>query len=199
MRDSYRFECQRCGDCCQRPGYFTPDGLRKAAEHLGLEPVEFFESYCDAPPGKTVIVPRTTGLYCSFLDRDGATASCRIHESKPSRCSSSPLVIEKYLFDDATTTARFERGTARFAFIQNCPGSGKGGYLRVRDVVRETEMEADMNFQLRSLKETARKMGEEEFMRALALRNAGILPPDLAIRLRNAVLRAYGLPPDLSL
>ena len=35
--DNFKFSCQRCGECCKRPGYFTPDSMEVVADHLGMD------------------------------------------------------------------------------------------------------------------------------------------------------------------
>jgi Fe-S-cluster containining protein len=75
--DKYSFECQRCGECCTRPGYFTPEGLERAAAEFGVGKKEFFDYYCRLGPFDTVVRPRLLDGYCTFLkDSEEGVKTC---------------------------------------------------------------------------------------------------------------------------
>ncbi|MFC2143200.1 YkgJ family cysteine cluster protein [Candidatus Aenigmatarchaeota archaeon] len=192
LSSKYKFKCQRCGECCTNPGYFTPEGLRDAATHLGTSPTELFDLYCHLPDGATIIRPRTIDGYCSLLERDEDLATCRIHSVKPANCQYTPLIPKSFLFDDETMEVKIDE-RAQLAFVMNCSGFGKGSVSSVRELARRTGFEDDLKFQQQSLLATVRYLGVPKFMQILDLRKTGELSPDLAEELRSAVKASYRL------
>ena len=200
LNDSYRFECQRCGSCCSEPGYFSPQGITKVANHLGLSRSDFFRQYCELPLQRIVITPRKKSGYCTFLGivADGRPG-CRIHEVKPANCSYLPLSPKRITIDFQIHNSRVildENST--FALPTRSCGSGRGPLISVRETVNKTGMESDLTCQLRSLVESSFRVNPFIFMQMTTKKLAGEeMPLDFAEKLRIAIMQSYGLSPEL--
>ena len=107
-----RFECQRSGNCCRRPGYvyFTRDDVDAAARFVGLTRGEFVRRHLSVTGRRFVLEVDSAG--CRFFDGDG----CTIHPVKPLQCRSWPF------WPELVRTERAWRAAAR-----GCPGMGRGG------------------------------------------------------------------------
>ena len=190
--NTYYFECQRCGDCCRSPGYFTPHGLAQAAESVGAGYREFYDRYCRLDPGDTVVRPAVSDSgYCSFLGWEDSLAVCTVHEAKPANCAYTPLLLKRFLFDDQRMVSIIGKKTD-FALLM-CKGVGKGEARIVADTVRSTKMVEDIAFQDRVLLDLADELGRGEFMRISDAKRMGMLQAPDAEALRRAVEKVYGL------
>ena len=83
------FECQRCNQCCLKPGYvYLKKGEEeRIATYLGLDPYQFTEEYCDLVDRQRLVLKKREGEVCVFLEDSG----CRIHEVKPQQCRDFPM------------------------------------------------------------------------------------------------------------
>lgn len=114
-----RFECQRSGNCCRRPGYvyFTRDDIDAAAGFLGIARGEFVKRYL-AVDGRRFVLEVDAGG-CRFFDGAG----CVIHPAKPLQCRSWPF------WPELVRTPRAWRAAAR-----GCPGMGQGGAISAAEL-----------------------------------------------------------------
>jgi len=84
------FQCQRCGICCQVPGYvaLTPDEIGPIATFLGMKVHAFTAEYTRLTFNRTALslIERTDGS-CIFLQPDH---TCRIQPVKPEQCRGFP-------------------------------------------------------------------------------------------------------------
>jgi len=193
FHENYKFSCQRCGECCRRPGYFTPDSMEEVARRFDLGKEKFYNEFCELRPGKTVITPKIsqdTG-YCIFLEWDDDRASCTIQDIKPRNCAYSPLMMKRYKLDDDLNVILNKNSL--FALC-SCPGTGKGRKHKVRDWVRETGMAKDMTFQIQVLMRIAIDTGID-FETILERKHVkdGALSWQDEYKLRKAVERSYGI------
>jgi Fe-S-cluster containining protein len=109
-----RFTCERCGNCCRRPGVveFSATDIRRAAEYLDMTPREFRKTYLVKEDGRWLLEGED-GKGCTFFDEE--TIACRIHPAKPLQCRAWPFWPETYRSRQAWTEA-----------ARHCPGMGKG-------------------------------------------------------------------------
>lgn len=114
-----RFECQRSGNCCRRPGYvyFTRDDVEAVAKFLGITRGEFVRRHL-AIDGRRFVLEVDSGG-CRFFDGKG----CVIHPAKPLQCRSWPY------WPELVRTPRAWRAAAR-----GCPGIGQGGPISAADL-----------------------------------------------------------------
>lgn len=114
-----RFECQRSGNCCRRPGYvyFTRDDVEAAAGFLGIARGDFVKRYL-AVDGRRFVLEVDSGG-CRFFDGAG----CVIHPAKPLQCRSWPF------WPELVRTPRAWRAAAR-----GCPGMGQGGAISAAEL-----------------------------------------------------------------
>jgi Fe-S-cluster containining protein len=116
-----RFQCQRSGNCCRRPGYvyFSRDDVDRAARYLGLGRGDFVRRHLRAEGGRFVLEVDHAG--CRFFDGAG----CTIHEAKPLQCRAWPF------WPELVRSRSAWRGAAK-----GCPGIGEGAPIS-RDALRE--------------------------------------------------------------
>lgn len=84
-----KFVCQRCNECCKKPGYVY---LAKGEEDLianclNLEVRDFVNTCCDLIDRKRLVLKKLPDEVCIFLRPDG----CSIHEVKPQQCRDFPF------------------------------------------------------------------------------------------------------------
>ena len=98
-----RFECLRCGHCCQGDGIVTFNAVKAGAmaRLLGLTRRQFLKTYAiRVKTGQWMLKDRMvkTGnpnqpgeKWCIFLEQDSSGLyQCRVNESKPDQCDSFP-------------------------------------------------------------------------------------------------------------
>ncbi|HYD49174.1 MAG TPA: YkgJ family cysteine cluster protein [Terriglobales bacterium] len=138
----FRFECTRCGKCCERQfggvTLYVRDLLR-LAEHLGLEPAEVIKRYCTFTEHEVQTrngVRRVPDLRlrsdatgrCIFLEG----TSCSVHPAKPYVCAAAPFVFE--IASDPLAKAEL---------IKICDGFGQGPLHSADEMKRWLEREVD--------------------------------------------------------
>jgi Fe-S-cluster containining protein len=121
----FRFECTRCGKCCERQfggvTLYLSDVVR-LAKHFDLSPREFVARYCtfrehvvDGPRGRRVLADLRLRSHrnghCVLLSGH----SCSVHEVKPYVCAAAPFVFE--IFSDPE---------AKQELKEICDGYGQG-------------------------------------------------------------------------
>lgn len=121
----FRFDCTRCGKCCERQfGGVTLylSDLERLARHFALTPREFVERYCTFTRHRieTKAGTRTVPDLRLRSNPDGrciflADKLCSVHEVKPYVCAAAPFVFE--IFSDPE---------ARQELIAVCDGYGLG-------------------------------------------------------------------------
>ena len=88
-----RFECTRCGECCQVRGeyahiYVDEQEAEDLADFLGLDAAEFTRRYTFQDEfGWTQLAVR--GDACCFFDRDAN--ACGVYPARPAQCRSFPF------------------------------------------------------------------------------------------------------------
>ncbi|HPH03330.1 MAG TPA: YkgJ family cysteine cluster protein [Spirochaetota bacterium] len=117
LRRGMAFGCKRCGQCCSWPGmvFFTREERSAAAQHLGMSERAFSSAYHLGQTGENewvVHAPRG----CPLL---GQNKECAIYPVRPLQCASYPFWRSKL-------------GTpaARRAYLRECPGAGRGRWLK---------------------------------------------------------------------
>ena len=111
-----KFACQPgCIQCCDKPGlvYLTEAEVLTIAEFVGLETEEFEARYVRRCSGHLRL--RSVKI-CPFLTETG----CSIHPVKPVQCRTYPY------WPSIVSNWKAEK--------QNCPGIGKGNFVRLEDI-----------------------------------------------------------------
>jgi uncharacterized protein len=92
-RNGLRFACAQCGNCCSgAPGYVwvTAEEQERIARTLGLKDGRLPTKYLRRVGFRHSLTERPDGD-CVFLERDGASAVCQIHEVRPLKCRTWPF------------------------------------------------------------------------------------------------------------
>lgn len=84
-----KFECQRCNECCKKPGYvyLRPEEADRIAGFLGLEPRDFINDHCELLERRRLVLKKNPNESCIFLTETG----CQIHPVKPQQCRDFPV------------------------------------------------------------------------------------------------------------
>lgn len=82
------FECLRCHACCLQPGfvYLKKGEEETMAAHLGLDPFDFVNRYCELEDRQKLVLKKHPDERCIFLQKGG----CQVHEAKPKQCRDFP-------------------------------------------------------------------------------------------------------------
>ena len=88
-RNLEKFECQRCNECCKKPGfvYLKEGEEEKIAKFLGIEVFDFVNQYCDLEDRRRLVLKKHPDEACIFLTASG----CSIHPAKPEQCLDFPV------------------------------------------------------------------------------------------------------------
>jgi len=124
--EGLRFECQVCGRCCGgEPGYIwmTPEEVRAAAGHLGMDVLDFCNMYL-AEYDRGFSLRELEGGDCCML-RNGR---CLIYAVRPIQCRTWPWWPSN-LRSRATW-----RETAR-----RCPGIGRGRTWTLGEISKQRD------------------------------------------------------------
>ncbi len=84
-----RFQCQRCNECCKKPGfvYLAEGEPASIAAHLGLVEFDFVNQFCELEERRKLVLKKNPDESCIFLTTEG----CRIHPAKPQQCRDFPV------------------------------------------------------------------------------------------------------------
>ena len=84
-----KFECQRCNECCRKPGfvYLKNGEEEQIAGFLGLEVFDFVNQFCELIDRRQLVLKKEVVEACIFLTESG----CRIHSVKPGQCRDFPV------------------------------------------------------------------------------------------------------------
>lgn len=84
-----RFECQRCNECCKKPGFvYLKEGEEESiARFLGLEVFDFVNRFCELEDRRKLVLKKNPDESCTFLSESG----CSIHSAKPQQCLDFPV------------------------------------------------------------------------------------------------------------
>jgi uncharacterized protein len=84
-----KFECQRCNECCKKPGFvYLKEGEETAiADHLNLSPFDFVNQYCELQDRRKLVLKKHADESCIFLTAMG----CSIQAVKPEQCRDFPV------------------------------------------------------------------------------------------------------------
>ena len=82
------FSCQRCNECCRRPGFvYLKDGeAERMARHLTMPLYDFTDQYCDVIDRRRLVLKKLTDETCVMLENNG----CKVHPAKPEQCREFP-------------------------------------------------------------------------------------------------------------
>lgn len=83
------FICQRCGNCCQWPGFVRIDAaaIARISAFLSISEEQFIAEYAELLPSRSGLTLRSRADHsCIFFDGAG----CIIHPVKPLRCREFP-------------------------------------------------------------------------------------------------------------
>ncbi len=83
-----RFKCQKCGACCNRPGYvyLNWDDIEHLIAFFHITEKSFMDEYTTKDNGYLVL--KNIGGKCIFIQEDN---SCRVQMAKPLQCTSWPF------------------------------------------------------------------------------------------------------------
>lgn len=133
--DGVRFECIRCGKCCEEHGDYTyvylvqPD-IESISGYLGLTTDEFLEKYCHRKGGVTFLEMRPNDSHCPFFEK----GSCVIYRVRPVQCRTWPFWmgnLVKETWDDDV--------------LPLCPGIGKGR-LYTKEEIEDIAVKSEEGF-----------------------------------------------------
>ena len=82
--------CQRCGNCCRRPGpvIITGKEIDRMAEHLDMAPENFLDQYVGVTEdGESLTLISKPDESCILLDGEN---HCMVNLVKPDQCSGFP-------------------------------------------------------------------------------------------------------------
>ena len=106
-----KFDCTRCGKCCQQSGhlFLSALDLRRMAECLNMSDADFFQKYCEVVDLRLVkrvsLVADSSGA-CVFLGKNG----CELYEHRPLQCRSFPFwstnLMDADCWQEAADTCR---------------------------------------------------------------------------------------------
>ncbi len=84
-----KFECQRCNQCCKKPGFvYLRTGEENAiAEFLEVSVFDFVNQSCELESRRKLVLKKNPDESCIFLTRNG----CEIHPVKPQQCRDFPV------------------------------------------------------------------------------------------------------------
>lgn len=82
------FECQRCNECCKKPGYvYLSEGeSERIATSMNLDLYAFTEKYCEVIERRRLVLKKNVDEFCVFLTDNG----CSVHDVKPEQCKVFP-------------------------------------------------------------------------------------------------------------
>ncbi|MBN1620274.1 YkgJ family cysteine cluster protein [candidate division WOR-3 bacterium] len=126
FENGIRFECQKCGACCDVEGgmvYLLESDLQKISSFLGISLPLFMEEYVTEDEDKNLVIKDNHPSKCRFLDRK----SCQIHLVRPVQCRTFPFW---------STLLKDENAFNSLA----CPGIGRGKIIEA-DKIREMYVE----------------------------------------------------------
>lgn len=118
FRDSVRFECRGCGDCCRVHGEYayvclTAADRKRLARHLGLSGRELIRTVCVRIDGHYYI--GQSERQCRFLEGN----RCSIYPARPHQCRSWPF------WPDNLNAEAWKKNVRSV-----CPGAGPAGTSR---------------------------------------------------------------------
>ena len=84
-----KFKCQRCNECCKKPGFvYLQSGEENAiAAFLGMGSFDFVNRFCELEERRKLVLKKNPDESCVFLAADG----CSIHAVKPRQCRDFPI------------------------------------------------------------------------------------------------------------
>ncbi len=82
------FACQRCNECCKKPGfvYLQAGEEERLAAYLGLSVFDFVNQFCEVEQRRKLVLKKNPDESCVFLSAEG----CRIQPVKPLQCIDFP-------------------------------------------------------------------------------------------------------------
>ena len=88
------FQCQRCNECCRKPGYvYLKEGeAERIAEFLKIPLYDFTDEYCDVIDRRRLVLKKLPNEVCIFLTLQSGSDNegCHIHTVKPEQCRDFP-------------------------------------------------------------------------------------------------------------
>jgi uncharacterized protein len=84
-----KFECQRCHECCKKPGfvYLNEKEEEGIAAFLKLSVFDFVNQFCELLDRRQLVLKKLPNEHCIFLSESG----CQIHPAKPQQCRDFPV------------------------------------------------------------------------------------------------------------
>ena len=82
------FKCQRCNECCRKPGYVyvSTEETEVMAKFLQKEIRDFMEEFCEVLDRQKIVLKKLPDEACIFLTEQG----CSVHLVKPQQCHDFP-------------------------------------------------------------------------------------------------------------
>ena len=128
-----RFECIRCGKCCEEHGEYTfvylvkPD-IESISRFLGLNEQDFLNAYCLQDDGLTFL--KMENNQCPF-SKDGG---CTVYKVRPIQCNTWPFWMPNLIKET------WDNDVAPI-----CPGIGRGK-LYTRDEIETIAIQSEEGF-----------------------------------------------------
>lgn len=84
-----RFVCQRCNECCKKPGfvYLVEGEAANIASFLKQSEFDFVNEFCEIEERQKLVLKKYPDESCIFLTSEG----CKIHSVKPQQCRDFPI------------------------------------------------------------------------------------------------------------
>jgi uncharacterized protein len=83
-------DCTECANCCRVATVRLAErDIEKLSKYLRIRPAEFIRSYTEESPDEGVILKRTEGTGCVFLEGN----SCTVYDARPHICENFPHLL----------------------------------------------------------------------------------------------------------
>jgi Fe-S-cluster containining protein len=128
-----RFECMRCGKCCEEHGEYTyvymiSSDIESISRFLGLTGQEFITAYCLQHDDLTFL--KIKNDQCPFSKNGG----CTVYEVRPVQCRTWPFWMPNLI-----------KETWDNDVVPICPGIGRGK-LYTRDEIEVIAIKSEEGF-----------------------------------------------------
>lgn len=131
--DGVRFECIRCGKCCEEHGEYTfvyviKSDIDAISGFLGLTKMQFLAKYCIQKDGLTFL--KMEDGRCPFSEK----GKCSAYEVRPAQCSTWPFWMPSLI-----------KETWENDVLPLCPGIGSGK-LYTKDEIEAIAIRSEEGF-----------------------------------------------------
>jgi uncharacterized protein len=83
-------DCTECANCCRVATVRLAErDIEKLSKYLRIRPAEFIRNYTEESPDEGVILKRSEGTGCVFLEGN----SCTVYDARPHICENFPHLL----------------------------------------------------------------------------------------------------------